>query len=173
MAGRGRLTPIEQRIREGNPAKRPLPEVVLVGGRPVGEELQTPPDMLPIEAKHFWRSTVSRLIEVGMLDVVDEPSLILLATQYARILQAGAVVAAEGFIVEGSQGQPREHPALKTEREATRLFHVLAGQFGLTPVARTRMGLAELHRRSLESEVSNALGEPDLRPVDAEVVDDV
>jgi hypothetical protein len=46
-----------------------------------------------------------------------------------------------------------------------------AEQFGLSPMARTRLGLAELHRRSLHNEMERALGAPDI--VDGEAVSDV
>lgn len=142
-------------------------EPVLVAGRPE-DEFDQPPDDLPHDAQHFWRDTVSRLVEVGMLDLVDSAALRMLATQYARWRQAGRVVAADGHFARGSVGQLREHPALKIEREAHVLYLKTAEQFGLTPMARTRLGLAELHRRSLHSEMEHALGGADV--IDGEAV---
>lgn len=114
--------PVEQRQREGNASKRKLPEPLLVGGRPTLRELDEPPEHLPPEAKEFWRDSVVRLIEVGIVDRVDVPVLEQLATQYARIRQSQRVLAEDGHFTRGSVGQIREHPALKIEREATRML---------------------------------------------------
>jgi P27 family predicted phage terminase small subunit len=158
-------TPIEQRIKEGNPHKRPLPQTVLVGGRPDLEEFREPPPDLPVEAQEFWRDTVLELINVGIVDRVDRPVLRQIAIQYARIAQAQRVLAEQGHYVRGSVGQLREHPALKIERDATSLFMKMAEHYGLTPVARTRLGLAELQRRSLKQELEGGLKAPKFKPV--------
>jgi P27 family predicted phage terminase small subunit len=171
--------PLEMRQREGNAGHRPLPEPLLVAGRPELNELAEPPAHLPIEAKEFWRESVVHLIRVGIIDRVDVPVLEQLATQYARIRQSQRVLAEDGHFVRGSVGQLREHPALKIEREATSLFLRMAEHYALTPIARTRLGLAELHRRSLSSELESGLGAAipltpldDDEPVDADVVDE-
>lgn len=162
MRGRKPM-PIEQRVKEGNTQHRPLPAPVLVSGRPALSELEEPPAHLPVEAKAFWRDSVQRLIEVGIVDRVDVPVLEQLSTQYARIRQAQRVLAEDGHFVRGSVGQLREHPAMKIEREATLLFLRIAEHYALTPIARTRLGLAELHRRSLTAEMEEGLGTPDLK----------
>jgi P27 family predicted phage terminase small subunit len=157
--------PVEQKQLEGNPGKRPLPEPLLVAGRPNVNELDEPPEHLPKEAKDFWRDSVTRLIEVGIIDRVDVPVLEQMAVQYARIRQAQRVLAVDGHFVPGSVGQLREHPALKVEKEATTLFLKMAEHYALTPIARTRLGLAELHKRTLAKELQEGLGVPDLKPV--------
>jgi P27 family predicted phage terminase small subunit len=162
MRGR-KPKPVEQKIAEGNPGKRALPEHLLVGGRPTLDELREPPAHIPPEAQQFWRDSVQRLIEVGIVDRVDVPVLEQLATQYARIRQAQRVLAEDGHYVRGSVGQLRAHPAIKIEAEATRLFLQMAEHYALTPIARTRLGLAELHRRSLSQELREGLGSADLR----------
>lgn len=170
MRGR-KPKPVEQRELEGNAGKRPLPEPVLIGGRPELADLAVPPSTLPEDAQEFWEETVAMLVEVGMIDRVDVPVLEQLAVQYARIRGAQRVIAEFGYFAKGSTGQVVEHPALKIEREATGMFLRIAEHYGLTPVARTRLGLAELHRRSLESEMQSALGEPTLTAIDVESVE--
>jgi len=49
------------------------------------------------------------------------------------------------------------------EREATALFSRLGEQFALSATARARLGLAELHRRTLQAELPEAFGTPNLR----------
>lgn len=149
---------------EGNPGKRALPEPLLVAGRPSLGELE-PPSWLPDMAREFWVGAVARLVEVGLLDRIDAPVLEMLAVQYARWREAGELLAREDVLVESKRGGPRAHPAVKMEREAHLLFLRTAEHFALTPIARTRLGLAELHRRSLEVEMADALGTPELVPV--------
>ena len=156
--------PSEIRRREGNPGHRPLPEVILISGRPALGELDEPPAHLSKDARDFWSTTVARLIESGIVDRVDIPALEQLATQYARIRQAQRVIASDGHYIRGSVGQLRESPALKIEREATILFLRLAENFGLTPVARARLGLAEMSRRTLAAELAASF-EPLLIPI--------
>jgi P27 family predicted phage terminase small subunit len=104
-----------------------------------------------------------------MIDLVDEAALRMLSSQYARWEAASKTVNEEGVISKGYMGQPVQHPAVRIERDATVLYLRAAEQFGLTPMARTRLGLAELHRRSLHAEMDRAL---DAGPVvEGEVVD--
>jgi P27 family predicted phage terminase small subunit len=163
--------PVEQRIVEGNPRKHAIPQPLLVAGRPTAHELDEPPDHLPPEAKQFWLTSVTRLIEVGIIDRVDVPVLEQLAVQYARIRQAQRVLAQDGHYSRGAAGQLKEHPAMKIEQNATMMFLKIAEHYALTPIARTRLGLAELHRRSLASELNDGLGAPDLVPVTLTVDD--
>lgn len=162
MRGR-KPKPVEQKIAEGNPGKRPLPQTMLVSGRPELAEIAEPPEHLSDDAKEFWRESVTRLVEVGIIDRVDVPVLEQMAEQYARVRAAQRVVKEVGMFAKGSTGQIREHPALRIEREATTLFLKLAEHYALTPIARTRLGLAELHRRSLAEELQSGLGGPQLR----------
>ena len=152
--------PTEIRIREGYSNRQKLPEPILVSGQPAVGELAEPPAHLPLDAKEFWRDSVARLVAVGIIDRVDLPTLELLAVQFARARQAGRVIASEGHFALGAACQIRPHPALAIEREATAQFARLSELFGLNPVARARLGLAELHRRSLQAEFAESLGAP-------------
>jgi P27 family predicted phage terminase small subunit len=157
--------PVEQRRREGNPRQHKAPEPVLVAGRPMTEELAEAPEHLPAHAKKFWKDAIVRLADVGILDRVDTATLELMAMQYARARQAADVIEREGLMSEGSKGQPRPHPAVQIERLATADFLRIAEHFALTPVARTRLGLAELERRKLEDDIEQSVGKPKLKQV--------
>ena len=156
--------PVEQRMREGTHRADRHPEAIVVAGRPVPAELATPPAHLPPDAKEFWKDAIVKLAEAGIVDFVDIPAFEMLATQYARVREAGRVVAKEGHLVPGSVGQPREHPALRIERDATKEFLKLAEHFALTPVARTRLGLAGLQAKTMAAEMDDTLGKPNLTP---------
>lgn len=162
MATGRKPKPVEQRRREGNPGRRPLPEPVVVAGRVQNLD---PPDGLPPDALEAWERIVPTLAEVGILDGIDSMALEALCTQFARAKEAGRIIAREGYTAKGSMGQLVEHPAVSTERAAYAMFLRFAEQYALTPVARTRLGLAELQRRSMQAEMTDSLGAPKLRRV--------
>lgn len=165
--------PTEVRQTQGRAVShRGVPEAVQVGGRATPDDLAEPPDDLPADAKDLWRRDVATLVEVGIVDRVDRAALEGLCIAYARAKQAGRVVKSEGFFTGGSRGQLREHPAVKIERESWRMFLTLAEQYALTPVARTRLGMAELGRRTLQADLHERLGAPSFEPViDGSVAD--
>jgi P27 family predicted phage terminase small subunit len=167
--GRGRPPkPAETRLLEGNPGHRPIPEPVVMGGRPA--EPPGPPDHLDEDASAWWREAIPVLHSVGILDTVDTAALEMAATAYSRFRQAKRVIDVDGVTSEGSMGQIREHPALAIERAAQQTYLRFAEQYALTPSARTRLGLAELHRKSLESEMLDQLGPTQFVAADAEEV---
>ena len=173
MRGR-KPVPVEQRRLEGQDVShRPLPQAVLVGGRPDALER---PKGLPREAWPFWEESVGQLVDAGIADKVDLPALTMLATIYARAIQARKAIAKDGILAFGSSGQVVEHPAVKIERNSIKLFLTAAEQYGIGPVARTRLGLADLNRRSMAAELERQLeggeSEPSTDIPDADVVED-
>lgn len=128
-----------------------------------------PPRYLPKEGREYWRETVARLVEIGMIDRVDRAALEMLATAYARWRQAGKVLMDADLFELGDRGQHKLNPAVRMERDMATLYLRTAEHFGVTPIARSRLGLAEVHRRSLEVEMASAL---EAEAIDGEVVDD-
>lgn len=165
--------PVEQRRLEGGStvSHRPVPEPLLVAGRPDLQRFAIPPAELPEDAVEFWGDTVRMLAEVGVIDLVDTPAAVMMAIQYARSKQAGRVIAAKGLFGHGAAGQIKEAPWVKTEREAQMAFYRMLSDFGMTPVARVRLGLAELHHKAMSREMDEAIGGRVI-PIDAEVVED-
>lgn len=155
--------PVQQRIAQGNPGKRPIPPHVEMGGLP--PEPPEPPEHLDETAKAWWREAIPVLHNVGLLDVVDNAALEMAATAYSRYRAAQRVIKDQGSLSRGSTGQIVEHPAMATERQAQQQYLRFAEQYALTPVARTRLGLAELHRRSMQDEMNQKLGKQALTAV--------
>lgn len=153
--------PVEVRRAEGNPAKRRLPEVIHVGGLP--DKPPDPPDYLPDDAQDFWQDTVPMLHKRGLVDSSDLAALEQMATAYARFREAQRVIAKEGLTSYGSQGQTVEHPAVATERNAMAMFLRYAEHHGLTPVARTRLGLAQMQGQQM---LDNSRPKPKLTKVE-------
>lgn len=155
--------PLEVRQREGTlrPDRHGVAPVRIT---PAPPDISEPPEHLDETAKEFWREAVPILAQVGLVSTVDKAALELAATQYARAKQAARVVKEQGHLARGSTGQLVEHPSLRTEREAATVFLRFAEHYALTPVARTRLGLAEMQRRSLQQEMEESLGKPKLEP---------
>lgn len=140
--------------------KRPLPEPVKLSTPTVLE----PPEDMPPAAREAWDKIVPTLQEIGILDGVDQMALEMMCVQWARGVDARKVVNAQGHVATGSTGQLVEHPSLATERAAAASFLKFAEHYALTPVARVRLGLAELERRSLARAMDDEIGEPKLEP---------
>lgn len=162
MRGR-KPKPVEQRLREGNPGKRPMPKPVSVDPVRSADDLAPPEDWDEV-ATECWNSVVPTLFEVGVLDGVDRMALEAMCLQWARAKAAARVIDKQGMFAKGSTGQLVEHPALGAERAAHAMFLRFAEQYALTPVARTRLGLAELQRRSMAEEMERQIGAPKLEP---------
>lgn len=62
------------------------------------------------------------------------------------------------LVALGSTGQVVESPLLDVERQAASLFLRFCEHYALTPVARTRLGIAQLEGRSLQRELADELG---------------
>jgi len=152
--------PIEQRIREGNPGHRPIPEPLIVKGRLANNITVEPPDDLPPDAKDLWRTVVPSLLEVGILDAVDLPAMEAMCTQWAYGKQASRVVSEKGVLARGASGQIMEHPALGTVRKSHEMFARFAAEYGLTPSARARLGLAHMQGRALQAELGGIVDAP-------------
>jgi phage terminase small subunit len=74
------------------------------------------------------------------------------AREAVRLRKAGVPVAL------GSTGQVVEHPMVQTGRAAAALFLRFAGEFGATPLARTRIALGKAAGRKIEADLEDALG---------------
>lgn len=167
--------PVEQRRLEGGStvSHRPVPEALLVAGRPDLEELREPPDDLLPDAKPFWRETIVMLAEVGIIDRVDKPMLILMAQTWAIVRMCDRVIAQKGLFGHGAAGQMRIAPWMTLRANEATAFARLCSEFGIGAVARTRLGLASLSARAMAQEMQDSLDGPgEDEPVDAEVVDD-
>jgi P27 family predicted phage terminase small subunit len=122
--------PTEVREREGNAGHRPIPPVLLLGGRELVEPEHLADDVLPL-----WRELVGCLGgERGILIQIDVVAVELAAVQWARVRAAGEDVKARGIIVDG-----KPNPAVRIERDAGNALRMLMPELGLSPAARARL----------------------------------
>lgn len=175
---RGRKKSIEQHKLDGTYREDRHGSSVLVGGRPMPDELAEPPDDLADAGKEHWRQVVPQLVGAGLADRVDVSALTAMCRAWATMVEARTVLndlaeamgpgrEAWALMSKGSTGQWVEHPMVKTERESTALWMRLSSTFGMNPVARAQLGLAHLAGRQMQEEMRSAL-----KPVKLEVVVD-
>lgn len=148
-------TPIELRRAQGNPSGRPLPAVIVAGGKISKLE---PPSHLDNGAVEVWLEVVPVLADVGIVDTADALMLEALCTAVAQARAAGEILRREGFYVESTKGTTMPHPAYRIQRDGWETARKIGDSFGLNPVSRTRMGLAMIKGKSLAMELSDRLG---------------
>lgn len=98
----------------------------------------------------LWASPISNLYSGS-----DAHPLYMLADLWDEAERARRIYEAQR-VVEGSEGQPRMHPALDAMMKATREIRALEAQFGIGPLSRLRLGV----------ELGGALIPPDGDPED-------
>jgi P27 family predicted phage terminase small subunit len=120
------------------------------GGRPIKEtpafERGEPaiPIWLPGEARAEWHRVVPELSHLGLLKLIDGAALTAYCMTWQRFVDACAIVAREGMVVQDDkQGRAQRHPALLTVEAASKELRAWCTQFGMTPSAEQRLGSAK------------------------------
>jgi P27 family predicted phage terminase small subunit len=142
-----RKVPTHLRLLRGNPGKRPIkpePEPS------VPEMLPEPPSFLSVDAVNEWWRVVPELRALGLLTVLDVQPLAAYCVAYSHWIaaeQALAQMAAEdsnfnGLMITGSTGSRMANPLVKIARNAAADMLRFAGEFGMTPRARSYLDAA-------------------------------
>ena len=135
----------------------------LVDGNPLLADPPAPPPRLLQETRRlwdeFWGSSVAAAVDVS--DVPAIRRLFMLRDQWERMRRA----VDKTPLVSGSQGQPVENPlAKRMDRIATQIVQ-LEDRFGLSPVARAKLGVETVAaRRGLEELIAGWDDDPDDDP---------
>lgn len=125
--------PIEIKELEGNPGRRKLPPKL--GFAEASN--RTPVDLTGVAAE--WYKAVSvELRKLGILKSVDVHELVLVARAYANAYEAMKMLKT-GCVIKNDKGEMVPNPFEVIFRQNTRLYHDLAGNFGLNPSDRSRI----------------------------------
>jgi P27 family predicted phage terminase small subunit len=133
----------EQRIAEGNPGRRALPEPVLG----LGKMLEFPPPAELSQAERAaWDRFVPEVARLGWIDAADREVLEQLVHAIALADELRAAVRRDGIMVptydkDGIHTGDKVHPAVRAHAQQQTIIVRIAEQFGLTPSARARLGL--------------------------------
>ena len=142
-----RKLPTHLKLLRGNPGKRPIrPEPDLS----VPENLPEPPDFLCRHSVDEWWRIVPELKALGLLTVLDLQPLAAYCSAYGRWIAAEQALAAmaekdqvtKGMMIKGSAGSPMANPLIKIARCAAADMVHFAGEFGMTPRARSYLSAA-------------------------------
>jgi P27 family predicted phage terminase small subunit len=109
--------------------------------------LPEPPDDLSDLAKDEWRRVTPELHALGLLTVVDVKPLAAYCAAYAMWAKAERLLAIMeendpatcGFVTRGFNNTLIVNPVIRVARTAANDMVKFAGEFGFTPVARTRI----------------------------------
>ena len=135
---RGRKpTPPSVKRMLGNPGKRPIrPDLPAPPGAP------PMPSRLMVEplAVEKWNELVPILMSLGTLTTADGEALATLCEVYAAAQACLLELRASGPVMRTDLGGVKPNPAGPLYRGLVSLQTSLMGEFGLTPVSRTRLG---------------------------------
>lgn len=111
----------------------------------------TPPDAEPElddpnvadEVRAVWDRTLAEIKAMGLAFRADQDSLRCYCEAVVQHRRASAVLARTGVLVKGQsdRGGWVRNPALQIQRDAAMQIKVFAHEFGLTPSARTQLGI--------------------------------
>lgn len=119
----------------GNPGKRPLSK-----GEPQPDRsMPSCPTWLGREAKAEWRRLAGELNRIGLLTRVDRAALSAYCQAWDDFYQATRDIREHGLCIQTERGKVR-NPASLIRAKAVEQLLQLASHFGLTPVARARIG---------------------------------
>jgi|SRR5580700_8752911 P27 family predicted phage terminase small subunit len=137
-------TPLHLRLLKGNPGKRRLRPEPEPASEPACPE--PPPFLIGYAADEYWR-VAPELHRLGLLTIVDLMPLCAYCEAYAswrtavetlaRVAESDPVM--HGLLIKSADGNPRRNPLVKIAADAADDMVSFAGEFGLTPVARSRL----------------------------------
>jgi P27 family predicted phage terminase small subunit len=140
-----RRIPGHLKVIRGNPGHRPIP----AEPEPeIPENMPAPPDFLAPLAKDEWWSIGPHLVRLGLLTAVDLACFAVYCQSVADWRAAREVLASMAerdptthalLVKRGSDGSPMRNPLVTIASNAANDMLRYASEFGLTPVARSRI----------------------------------
>ena len=121
----------------GNPGRRPLndnePKPTSVA--------KCPTKLLTLEARKEWRRCEPELKALGLLTNLDRGAFVIHCENWATYIEAKGNVAKFGKVVKTHNGNPIHNPYYTIMKGAAADYLRSAAEFGLSPSARTRLGV--------------------------------
>jgi P27 family predicted phage terminase small subunit len=143
--------PFPLKVLRGNPGKRPMkpepqPEIAA--------DVPEPPAFITGYAADEWWRTAPELHRLGLLTRIDVPALAAYCHAFGQWRMAAESLAKmqandpimNGMIIRTKYGDAAMNPLVSIARKHAGDVIRYAGEFGLTPVARTRLASANFQR---------------------------
>lgn len=167
MKGR-RPKSAEQRRRDGQTRHEAPAQPVIVGGRlDEGETIRMPP-YLSRFMRAVWRVVIDDMRQGGILDRADLVTVEQFAVALGRAREIRAYLktlqskeAPFGHLLADTVRGTMAHPLLAKEKDFLTEARQVGEHLGLSPVARTRLGLdakGSLKPKSMEGELGRKIG---------------
>jgi P27 family predicted phage terminase small subunit len=136
------------------PGPSPLPTAILAlrgswraktrrGEPTLPVEKPTCPVFLSTEAKSEWRRQVVELSRLGVLAKIDRALLAVYCEAWGEFVMVVEAIGKSGVIIKDRDGRLKRNPLCRVRDAAVERMIRLAGQFGFTPAARTRLRAVE------------------------------
>lgn len=109
---------------------------------PVGAVPKAPAYLGPV-GRREWKRVAAELHTLQLLTVVDLAALEGYCAAYQRAVEAEKAVKVAGRLIRTPQGFLQPHPELAIAKQAWAEVRRFAGEFGMTPSARTRVRVPE------------------------------
>ena len=90
-------------------------------------------------ARNEWDRAFVELSEMGVIQTTDLNALIILCNQWGWYCQCNDFMKMGEYIITTPNGMEQNHPHLNNWRIAYRDYVLLCKEFGLTPIARTKI----------------------------------
>lgn len=100
------------------------------------------PAWLEGEARRMWDDVVAELSRLKLLKPIDGAALAAYCQTWQRFVDASAIVARTGLVLDGDKG-PVKNPAVLIVETASKELRAWSAEFGLTPSSENRLGVAE------------------------------
>lgn len=117
-----------------------------MSNKPANRLPQPPEDMSPA-ALEIWQRLIG-LMDHDRLHQLDETALTVLATSFADYREAQRQIDVHGAVVLSTTGQPTKNPYALILKESFDRIKPLLAEFGLTPLARSKMKIPDTDETS-------------------------
>jgi P27 family predicted phage terminase small subunit len=156
MARGRKPLPTHLKLIQGNPGKRALnkdePQPDL--------SIPTPPPHLNDEAKVEWGRVIDNLYRLALVSEIDRAALAAYCQAYGRWVQAERALArmaekdqlTHALMIKTTNGNAIQNPLVGTANHAMNEMMRFAGEFGMTPSARSRINVGNIGAPSGQEE---------------------
>jgi P27 family predicted phage terminase small subunit len=126
--------PSHLKLLEGNIGRHPIKNAP----RP-GPAVPTCPQHLSPTAKAEWKRLVHQLADLGILTTLDRAAMAAYCQCYGRWVEAEKKLGETPALLKMPSGYVQQNPWLSISTKQLELMHKYLSEFGLSPVARSRI----------------------------------